>query len=79
MKEGNLFEGAKRGDKFRTRNGEMAIFLRHLDDWGSSFLYEDDSIGCVFNSTGCHHDLECFVTPEDYLLDRDIVSRWQEN
>ena len=75
----NIFEAARRGDKFRTRNGELAIYLGSTDDRTSYLIYEDNQIRTVFNDTGCYNYLVCFANPDEYLLPIDIVSRWEDS
>lgn len=69
-----IFENAKFGDKFRTRDGRMALFIQTLksgeirnelcvenkDEGRRYYLYKDD---------GTFYHLHC---------DKDIVSCWQD-
>lgn len=65
----NIFENAKFGDKFRTRDGRMAIYNgRSIDRyWLIVERHPWNIIG--FNSCGRHSGLE---------EDIDIISEWQE-
>lgn len=72
----NIFENAKFGDKFRTRDGRKAIFINCATERNDVYFkyyctIEDlDGIYEVFDSQGrCHRDSDSPI---------DIVSEWQE-
>lgn len=64
----NIFEGAKFGDRFKTRNGRMAIYgfpedERHVlivENFGAVFRYKDNGVSNY---------------PNDKI---DIIGKWQE-
>lgn len=70
----NLFENAKFGDKFRTRDGRMAIFLQKykVSEFRYEFAIEDYDEGRRFylcKEDGSFFHKEC---------GEDIIGKWQE-
>ena len=78
-KQEMIFEGAKFGDKFRTRDGRMAVLCSqtlskygfvlisdHISDSTYNCVYETDWFGEVY------HELE---KGTDFL---DIIGKWEE-
>lgn len=75
----NIFENAKFGDKFRTRNGRMAVYYsrtlnyfgfvlihQKIGDLNHACIYEVDCLGEVY------HELDKGTD------DLDIISKWQD-
>lgn len=67
----NIFENAKFGDKFRTRDGRMMLYLRKMPD-NSDF---HEVLDCYINIERFHSNGQYC---ERYPLPCDIVSEWQE-
>lgn len=65
----NIFEGAKFGDKFRTRDRRMAIYQRKATI--GHFVVTEESVYNynVYDSGRCHHGIE---------FTDDIISKWEE-
>lgn len=70
--EKNIFENAKFGDKFRTRDGRMMLYLRQMPDNSDFHEVLDSDINIEhFHSNGQYS--------ENYPFPCDIVSEWQES
>lgn len=65
----NIFKDAKFGDKFRTRDGRMAILLQ---------THNCAVIAINFDSYAVTHDYKMDGTSVFNCHDLDIVSKWQE-
>ena len=76
----NLFENAKFGDKFRTRDGRMAIYNYHsirgwhdiiIEGKGRSYHFADHCNGIIRLPQNPDPDI-------DYCHPIDIVGKWEE-
>lgn len=68
----NIFENAKFGDFFLTRDGKKAVFIRHMntDDVKASCVIEGWFEGKLYHADGkVHYDYGEY----------DIVGKWKEN
>ncbi len=65
----NIFENVKFGDKFKTRDGRLAIFIRH-DDFDMFFHLEGDRTSIRYFKDGK------WLSFRDTIY--DIVARWNE-
>lgn len=68
----NIFENAKFGDFFLTRDGKKAVFIRHMntDDVKASCVIEGWFEGKLYHADGkVHYDYDEY----------DIVGKWKEN
>ena len=75
--EKNIFEGAKFGDKYITRDGKIALFWKITEDGeGARLFYSNGEKYRVFLD-GNYHDLSCFTNPEDYLTSIDVVNKYE--
>lgn len=68
----NIFENAKFGDKFKTRDGRMALYLENAATYGKHQL-AIDGLAEVFYLISCDDSGICKQN-----TDFDIVSRWND-
>lgn len=70
----NIFENAKFGDKFKARNGRMAIYLKYWE-------YEESPHDLIVDDEGFPFEYSCTENGffnADSESPYDIVSRWEE-
>lgn len=77
--ENNIFDGAKFGDKFKTRDGRMAIFFCIHTDYRRYDL--SHPYACIID--GFDFPLHFYPNGQLYLgnnfkVDEDIICRWDE-
>lgn len=65
----NIFENAKFGDKFRTRDGRMAIYWVKAEPDYNALILDDCEVICNNEGKEIHYFASCNM---------DIASRWQE-
>lgn len=72
----NIFENAKFGDKFKTRDGRMAIYHKCIwNDCHLLLLEAEDNVLDYFGNGNVVYEFSEKVKRQDQ--DDDIVSRWE--